>query len=49
VGGIWKTLDMQNRDAPECCKQNLIRWTDGFLEDQNANRNMNNKNYTDEI
>jgi hypothetical protein len=43
VGGIWKSLEVETREALECCKQSLMSDSDGSSENQNANKNVHSK------
>jgi hypothetical protein len=43
VGGIWKRLEMQTREALECCEQSSVDESAGSSEDQNADRNVDSK------
>jgi hypothetical protein len=43
VGRIWKSLEMQDRETLECCKQSLMGYSDESSEEQNAYRNAENK------
>jgi hypothetical protein len=43
VGGIWKSLEKQAKERPECCKQSITDESGEDTEDQNAGRHMNSK------
>jgi hypothetical protein len=43
VGRIWEILEMLVRENIEWCKQSLMSNSGGSSEDQNADRNMHNK------
>lgn len=36
TGGLWNTLEIQNRETIECCKSSLLGLPGGILEDYNA-------------
>lgn len=48
-GEIWKSLERQNREALECGKHNLMRWSRGLQKDQKANRHMGSENHTYDV
>lgn len=43
VGGMWKSSELQAREALECCEHSLMAHVGRGLEAQNAERCMNGR------
>lgn len=49
MGIVWKGLEMQDKEALECCKQSLIDNSGISSLAQNSHRNAFNKDHANEV
>lgn len=46
TGGMWKTLDLQGREVPECWKQRVADHLEELLEGQHVDRSPKNESWS---
>ena len=49
VRGVWNSLEMQDGEASECCKQSLMGNSGGSSKNQNVGRNADCRDYAHEL